>query len=193
MFRMAIAHYQFEAIHPFEDGNGRTGRIVNILMLVEAGLLHEPLLYLSRYIIETKNEYYRRLLEITKDAAWEAWILYILEGVRQTAISTIRKIESIRDLQAKFQEAARSAAKSGANADFLSVMFEQPYCRISHVMARCQVSRPTAVAWLEAMVKAGLLRDVKVGRDRLFLNQSFFDILVRDEQVQPLSLQQALF
>ena len=193
LVRMAVAHYQFEAIHPFEDGNGRTGRILNILMLVESGLLHEPLLYMSRYIIETKNEYYRLLLEVTRDEAWEAWILYMLEGVRQTALSTTRKIGAIRELQGRFQDAAKAAAKSGANVDFLSVMFEQPYCRISYVVERCAVSRPTAVSWLEAMVAAGLLRDVKFGRDRLFLNQSFFDILVRDEGVQPHLQQSALF
>lgn len=193
LVRMAVSHYQFEAIHPFEDGNGRTGRILNILMLVDEGLLQEPLLYLSRYIIETKNEYYRLLLAVTQHQAWEPWVLYMLEGVRQTSLSTIAKVEAIRALQDQFQIAARSVAKSGANADFLMVMFEQPYSRIADVVRRCNVSRPTAVSWLEAMVRANLLRDIKVGRDRLFLNQSFLDLLVRDEQVEPRSTQAALF
>ncbi|MDF2443987.1 MAG: hypothetical protein JWR01_2190 [Subtercola sp.] len=180
---LAVTHYQFEAIHPFEDGNGRTGRILNILILVSAGLLHQPILYLSRFIIENKAEYYARLLAVTAHGEWEAWILFLLEGLRQTALSTIRKIDAIFELQAVTQERIRTTTTAGANADLLAVLFEQPYCRIANVMDRCHVSRPTATGWLNALVAAGVLTDVKVGRERLFVNARFFDILVREERL----------
>ncbi len=178
---MAIAHYQFEAIHPFEDGNGRTGRILNVLFLVSIGLIELPILYLSRYIIKNKDEYYRLLLAVTEDAAWEEWILFILEGLRQTARSTLRKIDAIQELQASVRQRIREATTAGANADLLDVLFEHPYCRISNVVERCSVSRPTATGWLNALVAAGVLSDVKVGRERLFLNTAFIETLARDE------------
>lgn len=162
-----------EAIHPFDDGNGRTGRILNIL------------LYLSRYIIETKSEYYRLLLEVTRSQQWEEWILYMLEGARQTSISTVWKIQAIRELQDNIARQARATSKGGANAEFLSVLFEQPYCRIAIVMDRCGVSRPTATSWLTAMAEAGLLEDRRSGRDRLFLNRRFLNILLANEEPTP--------
>ena len=191
--KMAVAHYQFEAIHPFADGNGRTGRILNILLLVEAGLLHQPLLYLSRYIIETKNDYYRLLREVTENGAWEEWLLYMLDGVRQTSISTVNKIAAIRALQADVAHRARSAFKAGSDAELLSVLFEQPYCRIGMVMERCGVSRPTATSWLSSLVAADILVDIKIGRDRLFVNREFVELLTRHESVQRLDAQPSLF
>jgi len=177
---MAIAHYQFEAIHPFEDGNGRTGRILNVLMLMGVGLISEPILYLSRYIIERKDEYYRLLLEVTRDGNWEDWILFMLEGIRTTALSTIAKIDQIPRLQENMLAEIR-AVTSGANADLLAVLFEQPYCRISNVVQRCGVSRPTATNWLNALVREGALVDVKAGRERIFINTAFFELLMRPE------------
>lgn len=179
LVRMAAAHYQFEAIHPYTDGNGRTGRILNVLMLVEAGLLHQPLLYLSRYIIETKSDYYRLLLSVTTDSSWEEWLLYILRGIEVTSVATVRKIAAIRDLQDDFARRGRAVSKGGADMQFQSILFEQPYCRIRTVMARCDVSRPTATSWLSAFAQAGLLQDVKVGRDRLFVNREFLELLVQ--------------
>lgn len=181
LVRMAVGHYQFEAIHPFHDGNGRTGRIINILMLIEARLIQQPILYLSRYIIRHKNDYYRLLREVTAAGAWEEWILYMLDAVEGTARSTLVKISAIRETQAEIHEAARRATPGGRNADFLAVLFEQPYCRIANVMERCGVSRPTATAWLNQLVEVDLLRSVKLGRDRLFVNHRFLDVLVRDE------------
>lgn len=181
LVRMAAAHYQFEAIHPFADGNGRTGRILNVMMLVEAGLLRMPVLYLSRYIIDTKNDYYRLLLAVTSDGAWEAWLLYILAGIEQTSVDTLRKIEALRALQDDFGQRARAASRGGADSIFQSVLFEQPYCRINTVISRCGVSRPTATAWLSALVDAGMLQEAKVGRDRLFINREFLDLFVRPE------------
>lgn len=181
LVRMAVAHYQFEAIHPFHDGNGRTGRVINILMLIEAGLLDEPILYLSRAIIERKNDYYRLLRAVTADGAWNEWVLYMLDVVRESATSTTRKIASIRTCQDDIAERARAATPGGRDAQFLDVLFEQPYCRISTVAERCDVSRQTASTWLHALVGAGLLSDVKVGREILFVNHEFLDVLTRPE------------
>lgn len=181
LVRMAVAHYQFEAIHPFHDGNGRTGRVVNILMLIEAGLLDDPILYLSRAIIERKNDYYRLLRAVTAESAWISWILYMLDMVRESAASTARKIGAIRRCQDDIADRARSATPGGRDAQFLEVLFEQPYCRINTVAERCDVSRQTASTWLHALVAAGLLSDVKVGREILFVNHDFLDVLTRHE------------
>jgi Fic family protein len=181
LVRMAVAHYQFEAIHPFHDGNGRTGRVINILMLIEAGLLSDPILYLSRAIIARKNDYYRLLRAVTAEGAWIDWILYMLEAVSESARSTTRKIAAVRACQVDIAERARAATTGGRDAQFLSVLFEQPYCRISTVVARCEVSRQTASTWLHALVEAGLLGDVKVGREVLFVNRELLDVLTRPE------------
>lgn len=180
LVRMAAAHYQFEAIHPFTDGNGRTGRILNVLMLVEAGVVHLPVLYLSRYLIEHKQDYYRLLRGVTASGQWEEWILYVLEGVAQTSMATVQKITDIRLLQIDFARRAREISKGGADAEFLAVLFEQPYSRIATVIERCGVSRPTATRWLAELADAGLVQDLKIGRDRLFVNREFLHLLVSD-------------
>ncbi len=177
LVKMAVAHYQFEAIHPFTDGNGRTGRILNVLMLVEAGLLTQPLLYLSGYIIKTKSDYYSLLQQVSSHGLWEPWILYILEGIRESSLATVKKIEEIRALQVDFGSRAREFLRGTSDSVFLSVLFEQPYSRIGTVMERCQVSRPTATFWLKLMVTAGLLHDIKTGRDRLFVNTGLLAVL----------------
>ncbi|MEO7349306.1 MAG: Fic family protein [Terrimesophilobacter sp.] len=179
---LALSHYQFEAIHPFSDGNGRTGRILNVLLLVEAGILNQPILYLSRYFIENRADYYRLLLEVTSRGAWIEWVLFILEGLRQTAFATVSKIDAISELQDDLQHRIREVTPGGANADLLAVLFEQPYCRISDVMRKCSVSRPTATSWLNALAQADVLVDIKVGRERLFVNSRFFELLMRKER-----------
>lgn len=179
LVRMAVAHYQFEAIHPFHDGNGRTGRVLNILMLIHAGLLDDPILYLSRALIAHKNDYYRLLRAVTTDGAWTDWILYMLASVHESATSTIRKIDAIRDCQNRTAERARTATQGGRDAQFLAVLFEQPYCRIATVVERCEVSRQTASTWLRSLVEAGVLTDIKVGRERLFVNREFLEVLTR--------------
>lgn len=183
LIRMAVAHYQFEAIHPFSDGNGRTGRIMNVLMLIEAGVIQHPILYLSRFFIRHRSDYYRLLLGVTAENAWEPWILHVLEGVRATALSTVAKIDAIAALQQSTLDAIRRVTKTGANADLLAVLFEQPYSRITNVMERCSVSRPTATSWLTALRDAGVLVDVRAGRERLFINTGFIALLTRDEIV----------
>ncbi len=182
LVRMAVAHYQFEAIHPFADGNGRTGRILNIVMMVDAGLLQSPILYLSRYIILHKGDYYRLLLGDTRDGAWEEWVLFMMAAVRDTARATLAKIDAIQELQTRVRQQVR-ATSAGANPDLLDVLFEQPYCRIGDVVRRCGVSRPTATKWLNALVAVAVLLDVRMGRERLFINQAFLDTLVRDEPI----------
>lgn len=181
LVRMAVAHYQFEAIHPFHDGNGRTGRVVNILMLIEAGLLHDPILHLSRAIIARKNDYYRLLRAVTAEGAWIDWILYMLDVVHESATSTTRKIAAIRTCHEDIAERARAATPGGRDAQLLAVLFEQPYCRISTVADRCDVSRQTASSWLHALVEAGLLSDAKVGREILFVNDELLNVLTRPE------------
>ncbi len=174
---------QWERFIHADDGNGRTGRILNVLMLVEAGLLRLPVLYLSRYIIDTKGDYYRLLLAVTAKSAWEPWVLYMLAGIEQTSLQTLAKIAAIRELQDDFSCRARSVTRGGADAEFQSVLFEQPYCRIATVMDRCGVSRPTATSWLNALADHGLLQPVKAGRDRLFINSEFLQLLVRPEPI----------
>ena len=181
LVRMALAHYQFEAIHPFHDGNGRTGRVLNILMLIEAGLLADPILYLSRAIIARKDDYYRLLRAVTAEGAWIDWILYMLDVVRDSAASTTSKVIAMRDCQAAVTERARAASVGGKDARLLEVLFEQPYCRIGTVVQRCEVSRQTASNWLHSLVSAGILHDVKVGREVLFVNYEFLRVLTRPE------------
>lgn len=180
LIRMALAHYQFEAIHPFDDGNGRTGRILNVLMLVAAGLLSQPILYLSRYIINNKNEYYSSLLAVTAEGAWDEWIRFMLEGVRQTSLSTLAKIGRVQDLQQEMKQEIAATGPSGGHIALLDVLFEQPYCRITNVMSACKVSRPTATKWLKSLAERGVLTEHQVGRELLFINHSFMDLLVTD-------------
>lgn len=176
LVRMAVAHYQFEAIHPFTDGNGRTGRVLNVLMLCAAGLLHEPLLYLSRHIIATKEEYYRLLREVTAREAWEEWILYMLEGVRATSASAIDLVDRIEAVQATLLDQVRTVIGT-ANRDLLDVLMEQPYARTRDVVERAGVSRPTASKWLRALVEAGALIEVKAGRELLYINAALMAAL----------------
>lgn len=176
LITMAVTHYQFEAIHPFEDGNGRTGRILNVLVLVNAMLLSQPILYLSRYIIQHKSDYYRLLQRVTAEGAWEEWVLFILEAVRTTSIDALQKIDAIAALQESMQDQVRSVLGS-VNADLLHVLFEQPYCRIKTVVENCHVSRPTASGWLKSLSDAGVLVEVRAGREKLFVNRQFLATL----------------
>ena len=176
---MAAAHYQFEAIHPFSDGNGRTGRILNEFLLNQEELLAEPILYLSRYIIEHKDEYYRQLRLVTSDGDWEGWILFMLAGVRETAQKTLQLIDAIQELQNEFRAKLRDAQGLTVDANLLELLFKNPYCRIGDVVKHCGVSRPTATSWLRRLVKEGLLHEVRRGRERLFINQEFMRVLER--------------
>lgn len=173
---MAVAHCQFEAIRPFTDSNGRTGRILNILMLIERRLLSEPVLCLSRYIIENKNEYYDRLLAVTRDGAWQEWLSFMLSAVQSTSEETLATIDRIQEARRTIREQMRPN-RGGSNADLLDLLFERPYCRIADVEDACNVTRPTATKRLEELVAAGVLDDRRVGRDRLFVNVPLMEIL----------------
>src|SRR5690606_26759647 len=127
-------------------------------------------------IIRHKDEYYRRLLEVTSSSAWEEWVLFMLEAVRATATGTLLKVDMIQELHNDIREQLRGTVAS-ANSDLLDVLFEQPYCRIANVMAACEVSRPTASKWLNELVAQDVLIDVRVGRERLFINWRFLELL----------------
>jgi Fic family protein len=176
LVRMAVLHYQFEAIHPFPDGNGRTGRILNILSLVQDGLLDLPTLYLSRYILETRGEYYRRLGEVTFQQQWEAWILYVLAGIEETSVWTTQKIKAVRALMDETTRYVRAAAPKMPHA-VIELIFTQPYCRIANLVERRIAGREAASKYLREMARLGILEEEKVGRDKLFLHRKYLDVL----------------
>jgi Fic family protein len=179
--RMAVLHYQFEAIHPFSDGNGRTGRILNLLILVEKGLLSAPILYLSRYIIRHKADYYRLLQAVTAHAQWEPWILFMLAAVTETAQWTTHKIHAIRKLQELTQAYVQKAAPKIYSRELLDVIFTQPYCRIQNVVDAQLGTRQTASIYLKELVSIGVLSELKVGREKLFLHPKLVKLLTSDD------------
>lgn len=178
---MAVAHYQFEAIHPFSDGNGRTGRVLNSLLLIESGLLNLPILYLSRYIIRHKSDYYRLLLEVTAGQNWEEWIRYILKGVEDTAVWTVAKIEAIKRLIAATGEHVKHESPQIYSRELLDILFEQPYTRIANLEEAGIAKRQTASKYLKELSRIGVLREVSIGRDKLFINYKLMDLLRGDE------------
>lgn len=156
---------------------------MNILLLVHAGLLRQPVLYLSRPIIETKGDYYRLLQAVTAEGAWEEWILYMIDAVRHAASATTDRITAVAQARSDFLAHYRSATPGMVNADFQDVLFLQPYCRIQQVVSHCGVSRQTATTWLSALVTAGALGSIKAGRERLFLNHAFWSALTDPSKV----------
>lgn len=179
LVRMAVAHYQFEAIHPFPDGNGRVGRILNILQLQAEGLLDVPILYLSRYIIENKGAYYRGLSGVTERGEWENWVLYMLRGVEQMAKVTSERIQAVMALkQTACLQAEKVLPKVQVPA-IMDVVFRHPYCKVRFMEEAGLGSRPTCTKYLRALVSAGLLREQAVWRENYFINDAFFDTLSR--------------
>jgi Fic family protein len=174
LLKMALIHHQFETIHPFYDGNGRTGRILNILYLVQQGLLDLPVLYLSRYLIATKADYYRLLQSVRDTGQWEPWILYMLKGVEQTSRQTVVLIEGIRQLMQQYKQRMRTELPKIYSQDLLNNLFRHPYTKIEFVIAELQVSRPTATAYLEALVKVGLLQKLKMAKSNYYINTPLF-------------------
>lgn len=181
LVKMAIIHYQFEAIHPFHDGNGRAGRIVLILYLLLQRLLDQPILFVSRYIIEHKSDYYRHLREVTEEGAWEPWILYLLKAVEITAAATSQKIEAIEQLlKAMTEEARQKLPPRMFKKELVELIFEQPYCRISNLEEAGIggiAQRVTASKYLNTMAKVGLVEVQKVGREVIFMNTRLVDLL----------------
>ncbi len=180
LIRMAVGHYQFEAIHPFTDGNGRTGRVLNSLYLIQEELLTLPILYLSRHIIANKADYYRLLLGVTREEAWEPWILYILKGVEDTAKWTTSKIAAIRSLQAATVEHVKKAAPKIYSHELVDLIFELPYCRIQNIVDRGISGRQTASSHLKRLTGIGVLNEVALGREKLFIHPKLLKLLTRD-------------
>ncbi len=180
LIRLAVMHYQFEAIHPFTDGNGRTGRVLNLLYLVDKGLLDIPVLYLSRYIIGNKRAYYDRLLAVTTEGAWEDWILYMLEAVRDTAEWSTARIRAIRDLLNQTVESMRRDIPRIYSRELAEVIFVNPYCRIGDLVEAQIAKRQSASAYLKLLVEAGLLEEIKAGRENLYINPALLALL-RDQ------------
>ena len=183
LIKMAIIHHQFESIHPFYDGNGRTGRIINILYLVITGLLDLPILYLSRYITHNKGEYYR-LIQAIRDkntdnaAEWEAWILFMLKGVEVTAEDTISLVKNIGRLMAEYKNVIRPDFGSKYNHELLNGLFYHPYTKIDHVVANMQVSRQTASKYLDRIVAIGLLKKEKMGKENYYINTRLMNLFI---------------
>ena len=179
LIRMAILHYQFESIHPFYDGNGRTGRILNILFLILNRLIDIPILYLSSYIIENKSDYYRLLNHTNRTGEWEEWILFMLRAVELTSLQTIQKINTIRNLlELTIDEIQRTAPKI-YKKELVELLFEQPYSKIEFVVNRLNVERKTASRYLRKLEEIGILESHKVGKETLYINRKLFDILKR--------------
>ncbi|CAK9077810.1 Uncharacterized protein NMB0459 [Durusdinium trenchii] len=180
LIKMAVAHYQFEAIHPFPDGNGRTGRVLNILFLIEKGLLDLPILYLSRSINERRSDYYRLLLEVTTEESWEPWVLYMLAAVEETSDWTRRKIWAIRTLMDETVRYVAVALPKVYSRELVELFFVQPYARIQNLVDAGLGTRKTVSGYLGQLVDAGVLRDEKAGREKLYVNVRFLDLLTSD-------------
>jgi len=177
LVRMALGHYQFEAIHPFLDGNGRTGRVLNLLFLVNVGLLSQPVLYLSRYIIEHKADYYRLLMSVTRTGNWEAWVLFMLEAVRDTANWTVAKIDAMAALQRATAEHVRTTLPRVYRYEVIEILFTQPYCRIRNLVEADIAGRQPAARSLDKLVEIGVLEKREAGREKLFVNTRLMALL----------------
>jgi Fic family protein len=178
LVKLAVLHYQFEAIHPFSDGNGRTGRILLILYLMLQRLLEQPILFLSRYIIEHKNHYYRHLRDVTETGAWEPWILYVLRAVESTAETTVLKIEAINNLMVQMVEEGRlKLPKRTFSKELIEQLFVRPYCKIRHLEEAGLAARVSASRYLHDLADAGLVGKVKAGKEILFVNERLVKLL----------------
>ena len=183
LVRMAVQHYQFEAIHPFADGNGRTGRILNILFLVQLGLLDSPILYFSRYVIQNKAAYYRLLQNVTRDQDWSPWIQFILTGVEETCTWTTDKIKAIRELMEHTAEYTHSNLPKIYTWELVEVLFKQPYCRIGNLVEAGIAKRQTASVYLKQLCDVGILKEVKSGRENIFVHPKYIELLTGEENV----------
>ena len=183
LVRMAVQHYQFEAIHPFTDGNGRTGRIINILFLVEQGLLDTPILYLSRYIIQNKSDYYRFLMNVTHKQAWGDWIMFMLNGVEETCTWTTEKIKAIRELMQHTSQYVQQQCPKIYSWEFVEALFKQPYCRINNLVSTGIAKRQTASVYLKQLCDIGVLKELKSGRETLFVHPKYIELLTGEANV----------
>ena len=180
LIKLAIIHYQFEAIHPFADGNGRTGRIINILYLIQKGLLDIPILYLSKYILERKSDYYRLLKEVTENQNWENWIWYMLDAIEQMAFFTQKKIDSIHKLMLEKSEQIKNKLPKVYSKDLVEVIFRLPYCKIKFLQQAGLGSRKTVAGYLSLLEKNHFLKSAKVGKERIYINDAFYQALIKN-------------
>ena len=186
--KLAIQHYQFEAIHPFGDGNGRTGRVLNILYLIENGLLDLPVLYLSRQILATRSVYYELLLRVSSAQEWTPWILYFSTSVAMSAYKTTVKAWQIQALMQHTDETIHSKAPKIASAELLTVLFANPYCRIADLIQIGIAKRQAASQYLKSLVEIGILEVTKVGREKIFLHPKFHAVLTgSDESIKTIT------
>jgi Fic family protein len=178
LIKMALMHHRFETIHPFYDGNGRTGRIINVLYLVQHGLLDTPILYMSRYIVRTKSEYYRLLQDVRERDSWEEWVLYMLDAVDQTARDGLATVVAIREALRDYKQRIRRQFKFYSQ-DLINNLFMHPYTKIAFVEADLAVSRLTATKYLDALAGAGFVRKARAGRANYYANTALVDIIQR--------------
>lgn len=176
---MALAHYQFEAIHPFFDGNGRTGRILNMLILIQTGLLQLPILYLSGHIVRHKDTYYERLNAVTQAAEWEPWVLFMLSGVESTAQWTLSLVEKTDLMRSDMEQQIRARNTKLPAASIARMLFSQPYLRIDNIVDAGLAKRQTAALWLTDLADSGLIIKERVGRNVVFINNSLLQTLFR--------------
>ena len=179
LVKMALVHYQFEAIHPFPDGNGRTGRILNILYLVDRGLLNLPVLYLSRHIIDHKSSYYEGLRRVTEEGAWADWVIYMLDAVEQTSLRTRQQITDILALMETVRERVQREAPGVYSKDLVEQIFRQPYCKIQFLERAGMGTRQTCAKYLRELERLGVLHGQKIGREVYFINTGLFELLTR--------------
>jgi len=177
LVKMATIHYQFEAIHPFSDGNGRTGRILNILYLVQQGLLDMPVLYLSRYIIENRSEYYRRLRMVTESREWEPWILYMLDAIENMARLTRQRILDIRRLLEETIDLVHDKLPRVYSKELVELLFRHPYTKVQFVVDGGLARRQTAGTYLRELESIGVLNSFRVGKENIFLNVRLYELL----------------
>jgi Fic family protein len=178
LVKMAVIHFQFESIHPFYDGNGRTGRIINILYLVMKGLLNIPVLYLSRYIIEHKMEYYKLLQEVRETGNWENWLIYILSGIEQTSRETIVLIKEIQKAMLELKHKIRAEYKF-YSPELINNLFKHPYTKIEFLENDLGVSRITAANYLNKLAQDGILKKEKLKTGNYYINEKLFELLTR--------------
>ena len=177
LIKLAVIHHQFESIHPFYDGNGRTGRIINVLYLVLKELLDSPILYLSQYIIRNKASYYRLLQEVRTKGAWEEWILFMLDGIESTAIETLKLIKRINTLVEQTAEDILSALPKIYSRELVDLLFFEFYTKTIYIEKGLRISRKTAVTYLSALEESGFLTSERMGRERIYLNKRLFEVV----------------
>lgn len=181
LIRMAVMHYQFEAIHPFTDGNGRTGRVLNILFMIQENLLEIPVLYMSRFFIKNKSQYYVLLKEVTEHNNWQGWILYVLDAVENTANWTTGKIKAMRDMLSYTCNYVKKELPKIYSRELVDMIFAQPYCRISNLVETGIAKRQSASKYLKEFASIGILTEIKVGKEKLFIHPNLLNLLTQDE------------